>query len=91
MRQGSSDVSGGQSRGSEGEAGQEHGGHQQSAAAAVAVPGGAEVGGPERAGPAAATAHPNTHRQSGFDLGWKENPRFKPWLYYKALHGEYHI
>ena len=34
---------------------------------------------------------PSTHRQSGFDPGWMENPRFKPWLYYTADHGEYHI
>ncbi|KAI4789079.1 hypothetical protein KUCAC02_035457, partial [Chaenocephalus aceratus] len=36
---------------------------------------GSEVGGSERAG------------QSGFDPGWKENPRVKPWLYNTASHG----
>lgn len=64
----------GQSRGGEG-AGQDRR-EEQGAAAAVR---GSEVGGSERAG----------HRQSGFDPGWMENPRFKPWLYNTANHGEY--
>ena len=41
-------------------------------------------------GQCAATAL-STHRQSGFDPGWMENPKFKLWLYYTADHGEYHI
>ncbi|KAI4814082.1 hypothetical protein KUCAC02_003290 [Chaenocephalus aceratus] len=62
----------GQSRGGEG-AGQDRR-EEQGAAAAVR---GSEVGGSERAG----------HRQSGFDPGWMENPRFKPGLYNTANHG----
>ncbi|KAI4822899.1 hypothetical protein KUCAC02_008420 [Chaenocephalus aceratus] len=62
----------GQSRGGEG-AGQDRR-EEQGAAAAVR---GSEVGGSERAG----------HRQSGFDPGWMENPRFKPWLDNTANHG----
>ena len=46
MRQGSSDMSGGQSRGSEGDAGQEHRGEENAAAAAIVVPERAEVGEP---------------------------------------------
>ncbi|KAI9536391.1 hypothetical protein NQZ68_033650 [Dissostichus eleginoides] len=63
----------GQSRGGEG-AGQDRREEQGAAAAAVR---GSEVGGSERA----------RHRQSGFDPGWMEDPRFKPWLYNIANHG----